>query len=140
MNAIKAYFKLVLNKEQVFDQVIRPKARKSLPTVLSKEEIKKIIASTNNTKHLLLLKMAYGMGLRVSELIELMVKNIDQNRNIVHIVCSKGKKDRYVNLPISIIPLLNDYLKEYQPKNYLFEGQFQEKYTTRSAQAVFKTQ
>ena len=80
------------------------------------------------------------MGLRVSELIELMVKNIDQNRNIVHIVCSKGKKDRYVNLPISIIPLLNDYLKEYQPKNYLFEGQFQEKYTTRSAQAVFKTQ
>ncbi len=78
------------------------------------------------------------MGLRVSELIELMVKNIDQNRNIVHIVCSKGKKDRYVNLPISIIPLLNDYLKEYQPKNYLFEGQFQEKYTTRSAQAVFK--
>jgi integrase/recombinase XerD len=138
MNAIKAYFKLVLNKEQVFDQVIRPKARKPLPTVLSKEEIKKIIASTNNTKHLLLLKMAYGMGLRVSELIELMVKNIDQNRKIVHIVCSKGKKDRYVNLPISIIPLLNDYLKEYQPVNYLFEGQFQEKYTTRSAQAVFK--
>lgn len=138
MNAVKAYFKLVLNKVHVFDQVIRPKARKSLPTVLNKEEIKKLFSTTQNNKHLLLLKMAYGMGLRVSELIELKVKNIDINRSVVHIVCSKGKKDRYVNLPKSILPVLYDYLKEYQPKNYLFEGQFQEKYTTRSAQAVFK--
>jgi integrase/recombinase XerD len=138
MNAVKSYFKLVLNKEHIFNQVIRPKARKTLPTVLSKAEIKKIFSIIHNNKHLLILKMAYGMGLRVSELIELKVKNIDENRKTVHIVCSKGKKDRYVNLPNSIIPLLNDYLKEFQPKNFLFEGQFQEKYTTRSAQAVFK--
>lgn len=138
MNAVKCYFKLVLNKESVFDAVIRPKAPVTLPTVLSKQEIKRLFAQTNNIKHLLLLKMAYGMGLRVSELIALEIQNFDLDRKQVHIRNAKGKKDRYVNLPESILGLYMDYLKIYQPKKYLFEGQFGGRYTTRSAQAVFK--
>lgn len=139
MNAIKCYFKLVRNDEQIFDLVIKPKARKSLPTVLSKEEIKKLFLTTDNLKHLLIIKMAYGMGLRVSELIALKIAHIDLNRNMVHIVAGKGKKDRYVNFPLSLVNLYNDYLKAYQPINYLFEGQFHEQYTTRSAQMVFSS-
>jgi integrase/recombinase XerD len=138
MNAIKSYFKLVLNREEIFDQVIKPKATKSLPKVLSKEEVKKLFVTTTNLKHLLVLKMAYGMGLRVSELIALKYRNIDFDRDQVHIEAAKGKKDRYVNLPRTLIPLLQDYLKVYQPVDYLFEGQFANQYTTRSAQAVFK--
>lgn len=138
MNAIKCYFRLVLNKESVFDTVIRPKSPVTLPTVLSKQEIKRLFAQTDNLKHLLLLKMAYGMGLRVSELIALELRDIDLDRKQVHIRNAKGKKDRYVNLPERMLELYADYLKTYQPQSYLFEGQFGGKYTTRSAQAVFK--
>lgn len=138
MNAVKSYFRLVLRKETVFDTVIRPKPAKQLPKVLSKQEILKLFAVVKNLKHLLILKMAYGIGLRVSELIALRINNIDLDRKQVHIVSSKGKKDRYVHFPETLVQLYLDYLKAYQPSQYLFEGQFSEKYTTRSAQSVFR--
>lgn len=138
MNAVKSYFKLVLHKETVFDKVIRPKPVKHLPEVFSKEEILKLFRVTENLKHLLILKMAYGMGLRVSELVTLQVYNINLDRMQVHIIASKGKKDRYVNFPESLLSLYNDYLKAYQPSLYLFQGKFSDKYSIRSAQAVFK--
>lgn len=138
MNAVKSYFRLVLDREAVFDTVIRPKPAKQLPKVLSKQEVLKLFSVTPNLKHLLILKMAYGMGLRVSELIAMKVNNIDLDRMQVHIVASKGKKDRYVHFPESLIPNYQDYLKAYQPTSYLFQGQFSEQYTIRSAQAVFR--
>lgn len=138
MNAIKSYFTLVRNEEKVFERVIRPKRGKSLPKVLSKQEIQRLFEATKNLKHLLILKMAYGMGLRVSELIDLKVNQIDLDRMQVHIVSAKGKKDRYVNFPVSLKSLYLDYLKAYQPEVYLFEGQFSPQYSIRSAQAVFR--
>lgn len=138
MNAIKSYFDLVRNERRIFDRVIRPKPAKQLPKVLSKQEVLRLFAVTPNLKHLLILKMAYGMGLRVSELIALKVSHIDLDRKQVHIVSSKGKKDRYVNFPESLSPLYLDYLKTYQPTSYLFEGQYSEQYAIRSAQAVFR--
>lgn len=139
MNAVKSYFKLVLGKETVFEKVIRPKPAKQLPKVLSKQEVVKLFAVVSNLKHLLILKMAYGMGLRVSEIVALKVSHIDLNRKKAHIVLSKGKKDRYVNFPESLIPLYLDYLKAYQPTTYVFQGQYSEQYSVRSAQAVFRT-
>lgn len=138
MNAIKAYFNLVRNEAKIFDRVIRPKPVKSLPKVLSKQEILRLFEATDNLKHLLILKMAYGMGLRVSELIDLKIKQIDLDRMQVHIISAKGKKDRYVNFPESLKTSYFDYLNAYQPKDYLFEGQFSSQYSTRSAQAVFR--
>lgn len=138
MNAVKSYFKLVLNKETVFDNVIRPKPTNQLPKVLSKQEVLKLFSVTTNLKHLVILKMAYGMGLRVSELITLKVNDINIDRKQVHIVSSKGKKDRYVHFPENLTQLYLDYLKAYQPISYLFQGQFSEKYTVRSAQSVFR--
>jgi site-specific recombinase XerD len=73
------------------------------------------------------LKIAYGMGLRVSEITNLKLVHIDIDRMQVLIACSKGKKDRYVNFPQSLIQLYHDYLKMYQPSKHLFEGQFGEK-------------
>ena len=137
MNAVKSYFDLVCQRSEIFDLVIRPKATNKLPKVLSSYEVKKIFLATDNLKHLLVLKIAYGMGLRVSEIINLQLAHIDIDRMQVLIACGKGKKDRYVNFPQSLIPLFYDYLKMYQPDKYLFEGQFNEQYTVRSAQAVF---
>lgn len=138
INACKSYYKLVENKNTAIDAVPRARSRKQLPKVLSKKEIKKLFEQVSNPKHLLMLKLAYGMGLRVSELIALRIADIDSGRFQVRIEQSKGKKDRYVHLPQSILEDLRSYYKAYRPKKYLFEGQFEDQYSVRSVQAVFK--
>jgi len=91
-----------------------------------------------NPKHALMLKLCYGMGLRVSEIVNLKITDIDSKRMLVHIEAAKGKKDRYVTLPSSILNDLRNYYKTYRPKIYLFEGQYGSQYSIRSVQAVFK--
>lgn len=138
INAIKFYFEQVLNKEKFFVEIPRPKKPSLLPKALSVHDIRKMLNAIENTKHELLIKMAYGMGLRVSELVNLKITDIDSKRMQVLISQSKGKKDRYVNLPESILDLLRKYYLQYKPKYYLFEGQRGGQYSVRSIQAVFK--
>jgi site-specific recombinase XerD len=139
MNAIKFYFEQVLNRNKFFfEEIPRPKKKSSLPKVFSKKDIIKIFAQVENPKHLLMLKLCYGMGLRVSEIVNLKIANIDSSRMLVHIEVAKGKKDRYVTLPTSILDDLRNYYHAYQPNTYLFEGQYGGQYSIRSVQAVFK--
>ncbi len=77
------------------------------------------------------------MGLRVSEIINLKITDIDSKNMQAFIERAKGKKDRYVNLPDTILGQLRAYFLEYKPKKYLFEGQYGDQYSTRSAQNVF---
>lgn len=138
INAIKFYFEKVLHHEKMFFDIPRPKTPKLLPKMLTKSEIKKIFKHTENSKHLLMLQLCYGMGLRVSEIVNLKISHINSENMTVLISGAKGKKDRYTNLPNSILPLLRNYYKEYKPKDYLFEGQYGGAYTVRSVQSVFK--
>jgi len=87
----------------------------------------------------MILKLSYGMGLRVSEVVNLKMTDMDSRRMQVFIQAAKGKKDKYVNLPHSILDDLRRYYKEYKPEIFLFEGQYGGQYTVRSVQAVFKT-
>lgn len=134
ISALRFFFKTVKNQVLVLD---RPKREQKLPTVLSKEEVKKIIESTNNTKHRLVLKCLYGMGLRVSEVVDLERKDIDFERGMVKIVAAKGNKDRYVMLPNELRNELQSYIVLEQPKKYLFAGR-KSKYTIKSVQKVFE--
>jgi site-specific recombinase XerD len=77
------------------------------------------------------------MGLRVSEIVALKVKDVDSRNMQVFIQRGKGKKDRYANLPETLLGQLREYWKQYRPKTYLFEGQDGGMYTVRSAQQVF---
>ena len=138
MNAIKFYFEQVLHREKIFFEIPRPKKKSSLPKVISKNDIVKIFAQVENPKHLLMLKLCYGMGLRVSEIVNLKITNIDSKRMLVHIEAAKGKKDRYVTLPSSVLNDLRNYYRTYKPQIYLFEGQYGGQYSIRSVQAVFK--
>lgn len=138
INAIKFYFEQVIHRPKMFFDIPRPKKPKLLPKMLSKKEIKNIFASTENPKHLLMLKLCYGMGLRVSEIVNLKIEHINSHDRLVLISASKGKKDRYTNLPETVLMLLKEYYKEFSPKIYLFEGQYGGQYSTRSVQAVFK--
>ena len=139
MNAVKFYFEQVLGHEKLFfDEIPRPQKKSSLPKVISKGDIAKILAHTDNLKHLLMLKLCYGMGLRVSEIVNLKISDIDSKRMFVHIQGAKGKRDRYVTLPESALKDLRNYYKLYRPKDYLFEGQYGGQYAVRSVQAVFR--
>lgn len=139
LNAIKFYFEKVLKQESFFVDIPRPKKHSTLPKHISTRDLKKLFDCTPNLKHNTMLKMCYGMGLRVSEIVALKVKHIDSGSMQVLIEKGKGKKDRYVNLPESILAQLRKYFKEYRPKEYLFEGQYGGQYSIRSAQAVFKS-
>lgn len=138
INALKFYYEQVLHRPKMFLDIPRPKKPSLLPEVLNTREIKRLFSVTTNPKHLLMLKLCYGMGLRVSEITALKVEHIDSQRMQVLIKSAKGKKDRYVNLPESILNELRAYYTKFQPKEYLFEGQYGGAYSRRSAQAVFK--
>lgn len=138
INAIKFYYEKVLLRDRFFIEIPRPKKPSILPKAITKIDIAKMFASINNLKHLLMLKLCYGMGLRVSEIVNLKITDIDSNSMQVLVSQAKGKKDRYVNLPQSVLELLRSYYKEYKPKKYLFEGQRGGIYAVRSLQAVFK--
>jgi integrase/recombinase XerD len=138
LNAIKFYFEKVLKRNRFMVEIPRPKKHKQLPKVISLQQLKKIFETTHYPKHRLMLKLCYGMGLRVSEIVNLKIADIDSYRMQVHIVAAKGKKDRYVQLPESVLPELRLYYKEFLPKEFLFEGQNGGQYSIRSAQSVFK--
>ncbi|MDO5665895.1 MAG: tyrosine-type recombinase/integrase [Bacteroidia bacterium] len=138
INAVKFYFEQVLHRPKMFMDIPRPKKPLMLPKMMNKSEIKKIVELTENPKHRLILKLCYGMGLRVSEVTALKLTDIDSKSMIVRIERGKGKKDRITPLPESILIELRSYYLQYKPKIYLFEGQYGGQYSTRSAQKVFK--
>jgi site-specific recombinase XerD len=137
INAVKFYFEQVLGREKMFVEIPRPKTPKLLPKHISRRDVKKLFAAAENEKHVLLLKLCYGMGLRVSEIVNLKITDIDSGNMQVLISRAKGKKDRYVNLPESVLEDLRNYYRAYRPKKYLFEGQNGGKYSIRSVQHIF---
>jgi integrase/recombinase XerD len=138
INAVKFYFEQVLHRQKFFFDIPRPKKPSILPKVIHAKDIKQLFEVTANLKHNTMLKLCYGMGLRVSEIVNLKVTDIDSKSMQVLVQRAKGKKDRYVNLPESVLLQLREYFRQYRPKKYLFEGQYGEPYSTRSAQQVFK--
>jgi site-specific recombinase XerD len=135
ISSLKFFFSEVL--EMPLYGMERPKREKSLPTVLSKEEVKRVIEAASNPKHMLVLKCLYGMGLRVSELVGLKVSDIDFERGMVKVESGKGEKDRYVMLPIGLRQELKSYLEVEKPGKYVFSGR-NGKYTIKSVQKVFE--
>lgn len=138
INAIKFYYEKVLHRPKMFLDIPRPKKPLLLPKSLSADEVKRIIKNTENLKHRVIIKLCYGMGLRVSEVVNLKIEDIDSGNLKVFVSRGKGKKDRYVNLPESILEELREYYKVYRPKTYLFEGINGDQYAVRSVQNVFK--
>jgi site-specific recombinase XerD len=138
MNAIKFYFEQVLHQEKMFFDIPRPKKPMLLPKSLNTEEVKQLFSVVDNPKHQLILQLCYGMGLRVSEIINLKIEDVDSQRMKVLVSRGKGKKDRFVNLPQSVLDQLRNYYKMNRPQYYLFEGQNGGQYSVRSAQMVFK--
>jgi len=115
-----------------------PRKSEKLPQVLSSKEVKLLFDAVDNLKHKTMLLFGYAAGLRVSEVASLQINNIDSQRMVINIKAAKGKKDRCVMLSGTLLDVLRLYYKAYQPKTWLFEGQFDDHYSTRSIQAIFQ--
>lgn len=137
MNALKFYYEQVLGRDKMFFEIPRPKRPQQLPRVLSREQVIDLVNCIENLKHRTMVLLAYGCGLRVSEVVALRVADIDGDRRTLLIRRSKGKKDRMVGLSPVLLILLREYYRKYRPSGYLFEGQVKgEKYSKRSLQKV----
>jgi site-specific recombinase XerD len=142
MNAMKFYYEQVLGREKFFWEIPRPKKPDQLPKVLGEKEIGRMFNALKNLKHKAILFTAYSAGLRVSEVTNLKISDVDSDRMQLRIEKSKGKKDRYVGLSILLLDVLRAYLKSTRPMpaRYVFENPDKpgEAYSIRSAQKVFQ--
>src|SRR6266498_3447786 len=136
INAIKFYFEKVLNRAKEFYDLPRPKKPFKLPSVLAEEEVITLIQKIKNIKHRTMIMAGYSAGLRVSEIVNLKVNDIDSKRMMIHLKAAKGKKDRMVPLSKKLLEILREYYKQYKPKEYLFEGQHGGAYSERSVQLI----
>ena len=140
VNAIKLFYEKIPLKKMVIERLERPRTGTSLPSVLSKEDISKLLASTKNIKHKTILSLIYACGLRRGELLSMKPTDIDSKRNVINICHAKGNKDRIVPLSEKILSLLREYYKQYRPKKWLFEGQIAgTQYTETSLNKIFQS-
>jgi integrase/recombinase XerD len=140
INAMKFYYEQVLGKDRFFWQIPRPKKPVLLPRLLNETELRKLFNALANRKHKAMLFTAYSAGLRVSEIVNLKIADIDSKRMQIFIGRAKGKKDRYVNLSPILLDILRKYVKEYSPppREYLFESeQTLQRYPVRTVQQIF---
>lgn len=120
LSALKFYYHEVLHRS-VFVTIKPPKSEKKIPTVLSKEEIKKLLEATKNFKHRLLIEILYSSGLRVSEAVGLKKDDLDLQDKMGMVRGGKGKKDRHIILSSNFINDLKRYLGERKDDNpYVF--------------------
>ncbi|MFQ5453148.1 MAG: site-specific tyrosine recombinase/integron integrase [Candidatus Zixiibacteriota bacterium] len=115
---------------------VRIRREKHHPTVLSEVEIIRLLNTPQNLKHRVVLMTLYSTGLRLSELLNLRVNDLDFDRNIITVKQGKGKKDRQTILAEGLKTILRSYLERYQPRDFLFEGQAGGRYSSSSVQAV----
>lgn len=139
ISAIKFFFEKLLNRPREEYDLPRAQKPEQLPTVFSESEVLSIIKATDNLKHKTILCLAYAGGLRISEIVNMKVRDIDSKRMVILLRQAKGKKDRIVMLSEKLLIMLRAYYKKYQPKVWLFEGQSGGQCSTRGIAKMMQT-
>jgi integrase/recombinase XerD len=123
VNALKSLYNVTLKRPEAVKGISHPKRPKTLPVILSPEEVLRILAAVRSVKHKAIVATAYAAGLRISEVCGLRLADIDSQRMRIHVRSGKGKKDRYVMLGESLLALLRQYYRKARPPGeYLFPG------------------
>lgn len=138
VSALKILFCEVLKREWNHLDIPRPRREKKLPVVLAREEVKKLIDVTINLKHRAILTLTYSAGLRLSEVSNLKITDVDSKRMTLRIAQAKGFKDRYCVLSPVALELLRDYWKRYRPSVWLFPTKPGHTVSQRTVQQIFK--
>lgn len=137
LSSLKFFYTEIL-QNPAFNAVKAPKLEKKLPTVLTKDEIKKLLNTVYNPKHNLLIEFMYSSGLRVSECVNLKIDDLDISEKMGKIKHGKGNKERYIILSDKLIRHFNDYIsKKKDNSQYIFSVNGRP-ITVRQAQKVVK--
>ncbi len=138
-NAIRFLYVELYKMPLLLYGIPRPLKEEKLPTILSEEEVMRILNVVHNLKHKTILMLIYSAGLRVGESVRLKISDIDSQRMLIHLRGAKERKDRYTLLSEAALEQLRAYYKVYKPKEYLFEGVSGRIHISeRSVQHVFK--
>lgn len=138
MAALNLFLATVHETKIDIEKVVRAKKKRKLPVVFSKQEVQKIMNSTQNQKHKTLLYIVYACGLRRGEVGLLRIEDLHTDRKLMLVRNAKGSKDRYVPLSDKSIELLRLYYKQYRPDKYIFETGPGKPYPAETAYKVFK--
>jgi integrase/recombinase XerD len=139
VNAIKLFFREIVQCSLDVDKLERPRREYKLPNVLSKEEVASVLKAHANVKHKTMLSLIYACGIRRGELLNLKPTDVDSKRGLLIIRQAKGRKDRITPISNKVIEMLREYYKMYKPTVWLFEGQnLGEQYSEKSLQNVLK--
>lgn len=136
--ALKAFYNLTVNQPRKMKFIPYAKKENKLPQIIDTNHILTAIKGIKNIKHKAIITLAFSTGMRVSEVCNLKIEDIDSKRMIIMIRQAKGRKDRIVPLSKITLETLRDYVREYRPKEYLFNGQFGLKYSPTSCNQIVK--
>jgi site-specific recombinase XerD len=139
--ALKFFYIHVLRRSCEVKELRFPRQqKKKLPRVLSESQVRQLLESAGNLKDQVILMTLYGSGLRLSELIHLVVKDIDSSKMQIRVREGKGGKDRNVVLPQTLLEVLRRYFRQYRPVNWLFYGRTpQQPIDDRAVQRMVRT-
>lgn len=137
LNAIRFYYRNVVRSAQRIT-IHNARVPRRLPAVLTQEEIHQLLDSVRNPKHYLLLSLAYGAGLRVSEVIYLQVQDLNFLDGTMTVSHAKGGHERMTLLPERLIPMLQRLAALKRPHDYVFHSERGDRLSVRSAQKIFE--
>ena len=120
---IKYCYVEVLDMPELVNSLPKSRREQPLPVVLNQGELGELFAACLSLKHRCIFKLAYGTGLRMNELRLLRIPDVDSERMRLRVVQGKGRKDRDVVLPGSVLAELREYYRGFRPQEYLFNGQ-----------------
>lgn len=135
-NAIKSYSENIISQKLTLE-LKKCRYPRRLPNILSHLEVEKIITKTTNLKHKTIISLAYGSGLRVSEVVNILVRDIDFDRWVINIRLAKWQKDRITLLPKKILPALRKICTQKNRTDWLFANTLWQKLSTRTCQKIF---
>ena len=134
-SAMYKFYREILGLQWDVQHIPRPRKERSLPPVLSRRDIQRLINCGSTYKHQIFMMLLYSTGLRLSEALQLSLADIDGDRLQIRVVKGKGAKDRYVDMPACLLTLLRNYYRVYRPKRLLFNGKhLGQPWARRSAQ------
>ena len=119
-NGLQFFYKHVLNKRWTWVDIIKPPRTKVLPDILTVAEVERLINGARERRYQTFILTTYSMGLRLGETLNLQIGDIDSERMKVHIRCGKGRKDRFVTLPMASLVALRAYWATHRHPRLLF--------------------
>jgi len=130
--ALRYFYRHVVRRGEIVDDVRGPRDEKRLPVVLSPEEVARFFHAIPSLKHRTILMVAYGAGLRISEAVGLRLTDIDRERRVLRVRQGKGKKDRYTVLSPALVEMLDRFCWAAQPEDLLFTTRWKDRPITDS--------